>query len=121
MAENIIKVKSFSFALRVVKLYQFLNQEYQNCQELITLFDLSSHYPLFQLFENKYNEKKKVKIEYETIEEPTNNKCTCFRCFVLLDDKKIVNASETSKKKAEEKAAQRAFYTLNKKEQILEK
>ncbi|MFN8325350.1 MAG: four helix bundle protein [Flavobacteriaceae bacterium] len=27
MAENIIKVKSFSFALRVVKLYQFLNQE----------------------------------------------------------------------------------------------
>jgi len=27
MAENIIKDKSFSFALRVVKLYQFLNQE----------------------------------------------------------------------------------------------
>jgi four helix bundle protein len=27
MSENIIKSKSFSFALRVVKLYQFLNQE----------------------------------------------------------------------------------------------
>ena len=27
MAENIIKTKSFSFALRIVKLYQFLNQE----------------------------------------------------------------------------------------------
>ena len=27
MAENIIKDKSFSFALRVVKVYQFLNQE----------------------------------------------------------------------------------------------
>ena len=27
MAENIVKDKSFSFALRVVKLYQFLNQE----------------------------------------------------------------------------------------------
>ena len=27
MSENIIKSKSFSFALRVVKLYQFLNQD----------------------------------------------------------------------------------------------
>ncbi|TRX02387.1 four helix bundle protein [Flavobacterium gawalongense] len=27
MSENVIKVKSFSFALRIVKLYQFLNQE----------------------------------------------------------------------------------------------
>jgi outer membrane lipoprotein-sorting protein len=34
-------------------------------------------------------------------------------------EKKIANATETSKKKAEEKAAQRAFYILNKKENIL--
>ena len=27
MSENIIKTKSFSFALRIVKLHQFLNQE----------------------------------------------------------------------------------------------
>lgn len=27
MSENIIKIKSFNFALRIVKLYQFLNQE----------------------------------------------------------------------------------------------
>jgi len=27
MSENIIKTKSFNFALRIVKLYQFLNQE----------------------------------------------------------------------------------------------
>lgn len=27
MSENIIKTKSFSFALRIVKLFQFLNQE----------------------------------------------------------------------------------------------
>ena len=27
MAENIIKTKSFNFALRIVKLVQFLNQE----------------------------------------------------------------------------------------------
>jgi ribonuclease-3 len=42
-----------------------------------------------------------------------------FRCHVWLGDGKIANATETSKKKAEEKAAQRAFYILNKKENIL--
>ncbi len=30
MSENIIKTKSFSFALRIVKLFQFLNQEKKN-------------------------------------------------------------------------------------------
>lgn len=69
----------------------------------------------------EWSQKKKVKIEYETLEETSNSKYPSFRCYVLLEDKKIVNAFETSKKKAEEKAAQRAFYTLNKKEQILEK
>ena len=69
----------------------------------------------------EWSQKKKVKIEYETLEDTSNGKYPYFRCYVLLEDKKIVNASETSKKKAEEKAAQRAFYTLNKKEQIIEK
>jgi four helix bundle protein len=27
MSENIIKTKSFNFALRIIKLFQFLNQE----------------------------------------------------------------------------------------------
>lgn len=69
----------------------------------------------------EWSQKKKVKIQYETIEEVLPNKCIGFRCCVLLDDKKVISASESSKKKAEEKAAQRAFYTLNKKENILEK
>jgi hypothetical protein len=30
MAENIIKTKSFAFALRIVKLYQFLSSENKN-------------------------------------------------------------------------------------------
>jgi hypothetical protein len=30
MSENIIKTKSFNFALRIVKLYQVLNQEKKN-------------------------------------------------------------------------------------------
>lgn len=69
----------------------------------------------------EWSQKRKVKIQYETIEETLPNKCIGFKCYVLLNEERIVNASESSKKKAEEKAAQRAFYTLNKKENILEK
>ncbi|MBW7675833.1 ribonuclease III [Chryseobacterium chendengshani] len=67
----------------------------------------------------EWSQKKKLNIKYETCEEIQVNKSTVFRCHVWLNDEKIANATETSKKKAEEKAAQRAFYILNKKENIL--
>lgn len=69
----------------------------------------------------EWSQKRKVQLRYETCEEEQGNKNTVFRSYVWLGDEKISNATETSKKKAEEKAAQRAFYTLNKKENILEK
>ena len=62
-----------------------------------------------------------MSIRYETCEELQVNKSVLFRCIVWLGDDKIANATESSKKKAEEKAAQRAFYSLNKKEHIVEK
>ncbi|MEN4758858.1 MULTISPECIES: ribonuclease III [unclassified Chryseobacterium] len=67
----------------------------------------------------EWSQKKKLNIKYETCEEIQVNKAITFRCHVWLGDEKIANATETSKKKAEEKAAQRAFYILNKKENIL--
>lgn len=68
----------------------------------------------------EWGQKKKVGIRYETSEELQANKNLVFRAKVWLDNEAIANAAETSKKKAEEKAAQRAFYILNKKKQILE-
>lgn len=67
----------------------------------------------------EWSQKKKINIKYETCEEIQPNKAVVFRCHVWLAEEKIANATETSKKKAEEKAAQRAFYILNKKENIL--
>ncbi|GAA4149389.1 ribonuclease III [Chryseobacterium ginsenosidimutans] len=67
----------------------------------------------------EWSQKKKVNIKYETCEEIQVNKSIVFRCHVWLGEEKIANATETSKKKAEEKSAQRAFYILNKKENIL--
>ncbi|WP_407404569.1 ribonuclease III [Chryseobacterium sp.] len=69
----------------------------------------------------EWSQKKKIHIKYETMEECHINKSVIFRCNVWLGNEKLTNASETSKKKAEEKAAQRAFYILNKKENILGK
>lgn len=69
----------------------------------------------------EWSQKKKCLLKYETSEEHLPNKTITFRSVVWIDNEKIANAMETSKKKAEEKAAQRAFYILNKKEHILEK
>lgn len=69
----------------------------------------------------EWSQKKKCILSYETIEEHLPNKTLVFRSIVKIDGEKIANATESSKKKAEEKAAQRAFYILNKKEHILEK
>lgn len=68
----------------------------------------------------EWSQKKKVVIKYETCEEMQPNKNMVFRTYVWLDQERIANATETSKKKAEEKAAQRAFYILDKKQSILE-
>ncbi|MPN33701.1 Ribonuclease 3 [bioreactor metagenome] len=68
----------------------------------------------------EWSQKKKTIIRYETCEEVQPNKNLVFRCHVWLEEERITNATETSKKKTEEKAAQRAFYILNKKENILE-
>ena len=105
----------------------YLDVDYETCKKVV-LERLLTPTEINKL-ENKivsykgllleWSQKKKVSIRYETCEEMQVNKNLVFRSYVWLDDEKISNATETSKKKAEEKAAQRAFYILNKKEDIL--
>ena len=106
----------------------YLDQGYDICRKII-LERLLTPVAINQL-ENKiisykgllleWSQKKKVVIKYETLEEIQPNKNMVFRTYVWLNDEKVSNATETSKKKSEEKAAQRAFYILNKKQCILE-
>lgn len=106
----------------------YLDVDYETCRKVV-LERLLTPSEINKL-ENKivsykgllleWSQKKKVSIKYETCEEFQANKNLVFRCHVWLDDEKISNATETSKKKAEEKAAQRAFYILNKKQSIIE-
>ncbi len=106
----------------------YLDVDYETCRKIV----LERLLPPSEInkLENKiisykgllleWSQKKKVEIKYETCEEKQLNKHFVFRSYVLLEGKKISNATETSKKKAEEKAAQRAFYILNKKQSIFE-
>ena len=106
----------------------YLDQNYDTCRKII-LERLLTPTSINQL-ENKiisyksllleWSQKKKVLIKYETLEETQPNKNMVFRTHVWLDGERISNATEISKKKSEEKAAQRAFYILNKKQSILE-
>ena len=105
----------------------YLDFQYEICQKIVLeklltaeeINKLENKIVSYKSLLLEWSQKKKVAIKYETIEEVSVNKYISFRCFVWLDDEKITNASESSKKKAEEKAAQRAFYILNKKENIL--
>jgi ribonuclease-3 len=106
----------------------YLDLGYEACRKII-LERLLTPKAINQL-ENKiisyksllleWSQKKKVVIKYDTSEELQPNKNMVFRTHVWLNGEKIANATEISKKKAEEKAAQRAFYILNKKQSILE-
>ncbi|MDR2207323.1 MAG: ribonuclease III [Flavobacteriaceae bacterium] len=63
----------------------------------------------------EWSQKKKVDIRYETNEEKREGNNFTFRCNIWIGNRKAASALESSKKKAEEKAAQRVFYMLNKK------
>lgn len=105
----------------------YLDFHYDTCKRIVLerlltpseIIKLENKIVSYKGLLQEWSQKKKINIKYETCEEIQPNKAVVFRCHVWLGEEKIANATETSKKKAEEKAAQRAFYILNKKENIL--
>ncbi len=106
----------------------YLDYDYEICKKIVLekiftpeqINKLENKIVSYKSLLLEWSQKKKVSIRYETSEEIQANKTLVFRCYVWMEGQKIANATETSKKKAEEKSAQRAFYMLNKKESILE-
>lgn len=106
----------------------YLDIDYEFCEKIVldriltpsTINKLENKIISYKGLLLEWSQKKKIPIKYETCEELQPNKVTVFRCYVWLHNEKISNAAEASKKKAEEKAAQRAFYVLSKKENIIE-
>ena len=106
----------------------YLDIDYEFCKKIVldriltpsTINKLENKIISYKGLLLEWSQKKKIPIKYETCEELQPNKVAVFRCHVWLHNERIANAVETSKKKAEEKAAQRAFYVLSKKENIIE-
>lgn len=106
----------------------YLDIDYEFCKKIVldriltpsTINKLENKIISYKGLLLEWSQKKKVSIRYETCEEIQPNKTILFRCHVWLQNEKISNAIEASKKKAEEKAAKRAFYVLSKKENIIE-
>ena len=106
----------------------YLDIDYEFCKKIVldriltpsTINKLENKIISYKGLLLEWSQKKKVSIRYETCEEIQPNKTILFRCQVWLQNEKISNAIEASKKKAEEKAAKRAFYVLSKKENIIE-
>lgn len=107
----------------------YMDLGYDECQKVV-LTELFSQSEITRL-EHKiisyksllleWSQKHKIKIDYQTREEILPNQAKRFKAEIYLNGEKIINAADTSKKRAEEKAAQRAFYALNKKEKIVER
>jgi ribonuclease III len=66
----------------------------------------------------EWSQKNKLNIAYDTQEEQLPNKRVRFQTTITINNKVMAKASEVSKKKTEEKAAQRAYYALQKKQNI---
>ena len=106
----------------------YLDIDYEFCKKIVldriltpsTINKLENKIISYKGLLLEWSQKKKVSIRYETCEEIQPNKTILFRCHVWLQNEKISNALEASKKTAEEKAAKRAFYVLSKKENIIE-
>ncbi|MDY3548688.1 ribonuclease III [Riemerella anatipestifer] len=107
----------------------YMDFGYERCQQIV-LSKILTHSEMLKL-ENKiisyksllleWSQKNKIKIDYNTEEEFLPSKAKMFKTYIFVGGNKVASAMETSKKKSEEKAAQRAFYTLNKKEKIIER
>lgn len=105
----------------------YLDLKYERCEKIVLerlltpdcMNKLEQKIISYKSLLLEWSQKKKLNLSYHTEIEILPNKQTSFRCEVRIKNEKIANSSDSSKKKAEEKAAQRAFYSLNKKEEIL--
>lgn len=104
----------------------FLDTDYDTCRRIVLeklippaeMLRLEQKIISYKGLLLEWAQKTKKTLRYETQEEPAPGKVPGYRSTVFIDGRKVSAATDTSKKKAEEKAAQRAFYCLNQKNKI---
>ena len=66
----------------------------------------------------EWGQKEKQNIQFLTEKEDSVDSTINYYCKLMLNDKLLIKAREVSKKKAEEKAAKRAYKVMKIKDQI---
>ena len=102
----------------------FLDQGFKTCEAFIHKRIINPHVNISKL-EGKITsyksliiewcQKKKLKLNFDCTEDQTAEKLKHFTACLKIDNKNIARARSTSRKKAEEKAAQRAYFALQNK------
>lgn len=101
----------------------YLDKGYPACESFIFRRVINPHVDISKL-ESKvlsykgllveWCQKNKIQFEFVSDEDSGNDSIKHFTAKLFLDGKLIAKARETSKKKAEEKSARRAYYSLQK-------
>ena len=101
----------------------FLDKGFKMCEKFIHKTIISPHVNISRLegkitsyksFIVEWSQKKKIKLNFNCTEDQTAEESKYFSVSLKIDNKTIAKARSTSRKKAEEKAAQRAYFCLQK-------
>ena len=101
----------------------FLDKGFKMCEKFIHRIIINPHVNISRL-EGKiasyksliveWGQKKKIKLNFNCTEDQTAEEAKHFSVSLKIDNKTIAKARSTSRKKAEEKAAQRGYFYLQK-------
>lgn len=99
----------------------YIDKGFEACRDFINntivnkedINDLEKEISSYKVLILEWTQKNKHTLSFETNQEENAEKTIIFESIVKIDDKVISKGRATSKKKAEEVAAKRAYYYLN--------
>jgi ribonuclease-3 len=99
----------------------FIEKGYEKCKKIVFKLILDPHITLKEVKKEiisyksvliEWGQKEKKTILFTTEKEESKDTAINYQCKLMVGDKQLLKVRETSKKKAEEKAAKRAFKIL---------
>lgn len=105
----------------------FIDKGYERCKKIVFRIILDPYVSLNEVKKEiisykseliEWGQKEKQNIQFLTVKEDSVDATINYYCKLMLNDKLLIKVREVSKKKAEEKAAQRAYKVMKIKDQI---
>lgn len=105
----------------------FIDKGYERCKKIVYKIILDPHISLNDVKKEiisyksvliEWGQKEKQHIQFLTEKEDSKDSTINYYCKLMLNEKLLIKVREVSKKKAEEKAAKRAYKVMRIKDQI---